>query len=283
MNRRFAPETFVGVDFSGAALAGRNVWLATARPLRRGKLRLDSLDCLESLAGAADRDAALGHLVRLVMQSQSALWAMDFPFALPIEIVDPGTRWTGQIDLVRRWGGDAQGFGRWCVARARALGGKLHIRRETDRITRTPFDCYHYRIIYQTFHGMRDVLASVADDRSTAVVPFNRINGSTRRVVVEACPGSTLKRLGLPHQMYKQPTGGALTRRRRMARHAILDGLQGAIQIDERFRRRIMRNPGGDALDAVIAAVGASAGWREWSAGRTPALPRYLLEGLIFA
>ena len=36
----------------------------------------------------------------------------------------------------------------------------MHIRRLTDREAKAPFDCYHYRIIHQTFYGMRDVLAA---------------------------------------------------------------------------------------------------------------------------
>ena len=38
----------------------------------------------------------------------------------------------------------------------------------------------------------------------------------------------------------------------------ILDWLGGVVNIDDRFRRVMMRNPGGDAMDAVIAAVGAA-------------------------
>ena len=36
-----------------------------------------------------------------------------------------------------------------------ALGGPLHIRRLTDSEAKTPFDCYHYRIIYQTAHNLK--------------------------------------------------------------------------------------------------------------------------------
>src|SRR5205823_5434708 len=144
-----------------------------------------------------------------------ALWAMDFPFGFPVEVLGPGVRWLGQLDFLRAWGEDAYGVGLEFLRRARRLGGPLHIRRLTDVEVKAPFDCYHYRIIYQTFYGMRDVLGSLLRHRGTAIVPFQyRRLAAACRVLVEACPASTLKRLGLPHQNYKQPQGGPLTPRR---------------------------------------------------------------------
>ena len=45
----------------------------------------------------------------------------------------------------------------------------------------------------------------------------------------------------------------------------------------------MMRNPGGDALDAAIAAVGA---WQRWTMADHAAIrrhPRYRFEGYLFA
>src|SRR4051795_4700647 len=105
---------------------------------------------------------------------------------------------------------------------------------------------------YQTFYGMRDVLGPLVGVRGTAVLPFHyRRLPRARRVLVEACPASTLKRLGLPHQNYKQPEGGPLTRKRLRTRHAILEGLTRNLLIGDAHRRVMMRNGGGDALDAA--------------------------------
>src|SRR5204862_8090885 len=110
-----------------------------------------------------------------------------------------------------------------------------------------------------TFFGMRDVVNPLRRTSGTAVLPFQyRKLPWARRVVVECCPGSVLKRLKVPHQNYKQPAGGPLTRKRRLTRHAILAWLGRVVRFDDGFRRVMMRNPGGDALDAVIAAVGAA-------------------------
>ena len=168
----------------------------------------------------------------------------------------PRASWFDQLDWVRGWGDDAYELGLECLRRAKAAGLRMHVRRCSDDESRAPFDPYHYRIIYQTFFGMRDVLGRLAASRQTAVLPFQyRRLPTARRVLVESCPGSLLKKLGLPHQNYKQPAGGPLTRKRLATRHVILDWLAGFVEFDDRFRRVMMRNPGGDA---VIAAVGAA-------------------------
>jgi hypothetical protein len=251
-------RTVVGVDFSGAKLAGRNTWVAAIRPAVRGPSRLVALDRLEALADTADRGPALAHLVKLVRSSDRALWAFDFPFGLPVEVMTAGARWADQFAFLRGWADDAYGAGLECLRRAKRLGGPLHIRRLSDVEAKTPFDCYHYRIIYQTFFGMRDVIGPLRRAPATAVLPFQyRRLPAARRVLVESCPASVLKVLGLPHQNYKQTTGGPLTRKRLLTRRAILAGLEPLVTIDPSHRRAIMRNGGGDALDAVIAAVGA--------------------------
>jgi hypothetical protein len=292
-----------GVDFSGAKLAGRNIWIARAAPVAssfsggrngrasargstrdsRASLRLLDLSCLETLCGTADREPSLAHLVNLIRNSNGALWAMDFPFGLPIEVMEDGARWGAQFEFLRNWGDDAYGVGLECLKRAKRRGGPMHIRRTTDIEVRAPFDCYHYRIIYQFFFGMRDVLGPLASARGTAILPFHyRRLPRAERVLVEACPSSTLKRLALPHQNYKQPQGGPLTGRRRRTRHAILDGLSRHIAIGDRHRRIIMRNGGGDALDAVIAAVGGFHGWRDADHRAVARHARYPREGRLY-
>ena len=270
-----------GVDFSGAKLAGENIWIACIVP--RGKsYELIELSRLRSLCGIADREPALAHLVELIGRSEQSLWGMDFPFGLPIEIIPAGASWNAQIRFVGQWT-DANSLGQECCRRARLLGGALHLRRDTDREARTPFDCYHYRIIYQTFHGIRDVLGPIATMRGSAVLPFQyRKLPSASRVIVEACPGSTLKRWGLPHQNYKQPAGGPLTARRLQVRRAILEGLSSRVTISPSHRLGMMRNGGGDAIDAVLAAVGAAEAFVSADHRKIARHDRYPREGRLY-
>jgi hypothetical protein len=245
--------------------------------------RLTELACLERLCGTAERAPALRHLVALIAASEEALWALDFPFGLPVEFMEAETAWADRFDLRASWGEDAYAAALECLRPAEARGGPWHIRRLTDSEARAPFDCYHYRIIYQTFFGMRDVLGPLRRLPGTVILPFQyrRLPGG-RRVLVEACPSSTLKRLGLPHQNYKQPAGGPLLRKRRRARRAILHGLDAHLEIEATHRRVLMRNGGANALDAVIAAVGAAEAWSATDHRQVRRHPRYPREGRLF-
>jgi hypothetical protein len=88
--------------------------------------------------------------------------------------------------------------------------------------------------------------------------------------------------LKLPHQNYKQPEGGPLTRKRRRTRRQILDGLARHVCITSGDRLRIMRNGGGDALDAVLAALGAARSWRETDHATVARHRRYTREGRLY-
>ena len=277
-------ERFLGVDFSGAKKAGDFIWVAEVVPRsRRPRLRLVSLRPLTAMCGTSERSAALAHLVELILGSGRALWGFDFPFGLPVELFPAGTPWTDQFAFLSEWGDDAYACGLECVRRATELLQRKHIRRASDSEAKTPFDTFHYRLIYQTFFGMRDVVNPLRQSRGTAVLPFQyRKLARAKRVLVECCPGSVLKYAGVPHQNYKQPAGGPLTRLRRQTRHEILDWLAGEVVIDDRFRRVIMRNPGGDALDAVIAAVGAARAVPAADHRAVARHPRYRHEGHMY-
>jgi hypothetical protein len=272
----------IGVDFSGAAEAGRNAWVARCKRVgKSSKLTLIGLDPLERLAGASKRDLALAWLVKAIRESRDALWGIDFPFGLPIEL--GWNDWPAQLKAVSDWTGATNAFGRECCDRAMKSVGKLHTRRDTDRETRTPFDCYHYRIVYQMFHGMRDVLLPLRDDPATCVLPFDVASmSSAKRIVAEACPGSTLKRLGLPHSRYKQSKPGRVAVKYKRVREVMLAGLAPLIDFDEQHRRTMLNNPGGDALDAAIAAVGTWDAYRRLDAKTIANHPRYTLEGLVY-
>jgi hypothetical protein len=277
-------QTIYGVDFSGAKLAGHNTWVAEVLVGDNARLTLAEVRSLEAMSGFAERGPALGWLVDAIAESEGALWAIDFPFAMPIEVMAPKATWRRQLEDMGGWRKDAYAMGLRCVSRSKRHNGALHIRRLTDTEQRTPFDCYHYRIIYQTFHGMRDVLLPLSRRRGTAVLPFGyRKLGAARNVVIESCPGSVLRRLSLPYNNYKQPAGGPLTPIRRRTRHRILEAMGQWVEIPGALRNRIMRNPGGDALDAVIAAVGAALRWETLDHEGIARHRRYRLEGYVYA
>jgi hypothetical protein len=100
--------------------------------------------------------------------------------------------------------------------------------------------------------------------------------------VAEACPSSTLKRLELPHTRYKQPQG-VVEEKHRATRRLIVKGIREHITLPTRWLRIMNANPGGDALDAVIAAVGVWHAWRKLEPRAVITHPRYVREGLVFA
>lgn len=131
---------------------------------------------------------------------------------------------------------------------------------------------------------MRDVLGPLRDDPDTAILPFHyRRLGRARRVVVEALPARTLRRLCLPHQNYKQPEGGPLSRVRRASRRLIVPGLASLVAVGAADQRRMTRNPGGDAIDAVAAAVGALQAWEATDHEAVRRERRYRREGRTYA
>ena len=244
--------------------------------------RLVALAPLGRLAGDDARGPALAWLADRIARSEAALWAMDFPFGLPVELYGGG--WPAQLDAVRTWDGGAYDFGLHCVAEAKRRCGTMHPRRLTDKEAKAPFDCTHYRIIYQTFHGMRDVLAPLERTPNTCVLPFQwRKLRTARRVLVESCPASALKRHGLPHQNYKQARGGRLERFRLRNRQKILAWLEVRCEVTRHRRRVMLTDPGGDALDAALCAVGGLLAVRSCDLAAVRAHPRYRREGLIFA
>src|SRR5262245_17200478 len=101
-------EWFYGVDFSGAKKAGDAIWVAEAVPRSRPpRLRLVSLRSLTQLCGSPERGPALQYLVRMIRESENALWAFDFPFGLPIELFPDGVCWEKQFAFLHEWAEDA--------------------------------------------------------------------------------------------------------------------------------------------------------------------------------
>lgn len=279
-------DQVIGVDFSGARLSGHNAWLARVE-IQAGCRRLKLVELLPvgGLAGSVDRDDVNAYLVDRISGSQSTLWGFDFPFGLPVEL-DLGS-WSDQLRSLGRFDGNAKNYGHFLVERTRQAVDAMHIRRVTDRESQTPFDCYHYRIIYQTFHGMRDILRHIHRAPETAVLPFQysklrKQSAVVKRLVVEACPSSTLKRLGLPHRLYKQAGVKPPTAEKVAVRKTILAALERFAVISPSQRRIMLDNPGGDALDSVIAAIGVFQVVTNEDHLAIAKHPRYRHEGRVY-
>src|SRR5215510_6338372 len=127
---------FYGVDFSGARLAGLNTWIArieaTKSNSKNSVFKLTYLERLGGICGADEREVALNSLVGLIAESERALWALDFPFGFPVEIMSSGAKWDDQFEFLCEWGEDCYGAGIECVRRSQRQVEKKHVRRLTD-------------------------------------------------------------------------------------------------------------------------------------------------------
>jgi hypothetical protein len=272
-----------GVDFSGAKQAGRFLWWATLQP-HGARWHLSRLTSLERHIGTAQRNAVLAHLVQAIRDSDQALWALDFSFGLPCGVLSPEPHWHEVFALVASMGDDALAFGRTCRQRALARGHSGQLLRQTEREQGTPLGAYHYRLVYQTFFGIRDVLAPLREDWQTALVPFqyDRVH-TARRVVVEGLPAASLRRWGLPCRGYKEAEGAAPCPERKAVRRQIVDSLCEWIVISSEQQTTMVQNPGGDALDAVVAAWGAYEAWKAADHSALAGDSVYRIEGREFA
>lgn len=254
----------VGVDFSGAARPGESVRVAEAS--LDDRLRVECCRSARAAFGASGREDVLAALVDHV--DGRGVVGVDCPFGLPrpvVEALDGPTTWAETVRWVGETFVDADEFAGRCKAATRAAtdGERTYLRRATDGPVgaKSP---YHFFTHRQAFHGVRDVLAPLLD-RGAGVAPMTGEPADGESTVVEVYPAGTLRRLELPDENYKTASDEA-----RRTRERILSGLEAGDDdpgaaggrpvtvADGRTRERVLADDGGDALDAVVAAVAAA-------------------------
>lgn len=269
------PGRVYGVDFSGAWDAGRRIWLARG-VVDGGRLRIEACCRAEDLpVGGRRRDEALTALRAFIAGADAAVFGLDFPFGLPSRLVDAGSWDAFVLGFGERYA-SPEAFRDAC--RARAEGREL--RRLTDSETKTPFSPYNLRLYRQTYYGVRDLLAPLVRTGAVAAVPMQAA-APDRPWLLETCPATTLKRLGLyaAHMSYKGRTPA-----HRANRERILAGIEaeGALLVQDDVRQTVCDDRGGDALDSLIAA------WATFLALRAPDFPGddrtgcYAREGRVY-
>ena len=239
-----------GVDFSGARDAGNRIWIATGA-LAGDAVTIESCIRARDLAGGGiGRAAALAALVAFIAGEKETLFGLDFPFSLPAPLIAEAT-WE---EFIAAFGRHYHGADEFRAACAAQTGGR-ELKRRTDGEARVPFAVYNLRLYRQTWAGIAEVLEPLLRADAARVVPMqDPVDG--KPVIAEICPASLLK----SRDLYPSYKGRSPAHRR--ARSAILRGLtgdHGLAPLPERIRRMVIADSGGDALDAVIAALGAAA------------------------
>jgi hypothetical protein len=245
------PRRVLGVDFSGASDAGRKIWIAESRRGRGNRLNLIDLRSASQLPGGGmDPRTAIAALVAHILREPDTIAGCDFPFTLPLPVIDRPS-WAAFIaDFARRFP-DPDSFRQWALRRA---DGR-ELRRAADRAAKTPFNSYNLRIYRQTWWGIAHLLSPLVANGQAIVRPYQAIGSKPRPIVIESCPASSLKSIGF-YPAYKGRSGVHRLERKAVLRKLIEHGLleRPAASIE----RILLDNSGGDALDAVIAAVAAA-------------------------
>jgi len=266
------PDRIIGIDFSGAEKAGEAVWIAEGR-IDGTRVRIESCRPASDLPGSGpERSPCLTALVEFIAQ-QNAVIGCDFPFSLPSSMLD-GEGWREfALGLGDRFA-CAEDF----LADCRRRFNGREVRRACDHASKVPFAAYNLRIYRQTYHGIRDVLAPLLRMDGAIVLPMESLRAD-RPWVVETCPASTLKHLGL-YCSYKGRAGTA-----RVARRQILDGLTRSGQLaplSTALRRLATENHGGDALDSMIAAAATGRAYEAGVFSEPLVNPSELVEGRVY-
>lgn len=269
------PNRVLGIDFSGGANAGDLIWIAVGH-ITGNEFRLE--DCYPARdlpRSSADRDICLHALCHFVSTQGPCICGMDFPFGLPHKLI----REDSWEKFVLGFGGRYQSPEDFKEASFVATD-RCELTRATDDESETPFSPYNLRLFRQTFFGIRDLLAPLIRENLGCILPMQKpIQGKTW--IVEVCPASTLKKLGLYyHYHYKGPK-----KENKEAREKILYRLEtdGNVFLPtEALRSKVLDNKGGDALDCIIAAVAVLRS-RYHLISYHPIRTPYALEGYVYS
>ncbi len=237
----------VGIDLSAAADAGRALWIAEGRLTRQGTT-LDRLRPARDLPGGAlDREATFAALRGFLASLGPALVGIDAPNSLPRALV--ATPWSDWLAGFAASHPTPEVFRAACRQRT---GGR-ELRRASDVTARTPFAPWNLRLYRQTWHAVAALYAPLVAAGAVTVAPFQPPDPGRPRLA-EICPASTLKHLGL-YRPYKGRGATLAT-----ARQEILAAMVAAtpLKLPAALAACAMANPGGDALDAIIALAAAA-------------------------
>ena len=242
-----------GVDFSGGGHPGADIWIAEGR-VTGDRLSVSACRSATERFGVSARKPVLRALCDF-LEANDGTTGLDFSFGLPAALLPGGVgTWSAAIGwFVETFDADADTMRDRLKERARAQPGDgVELKRQTDAAVgaNSPYSFITY---YQTLYGIREVLSPLARSDATDVPPMEPAGD---RNLIEIYPAGTLKRLDTVTRQYKDDTESARKRRERIVDRLLEPDIGGpALELQPAIRRTIVEEPGGDALDSVIAAV----------------------------
>lgn len=242
-----------GVDFSGAARPGDDIWLASAEPTSGG-LRVTACRSAQDAFDATGRADVLAAL-RGWLAAATGTVGLDVSFGLPRAVLPAVDDWPAALVWVARefHAADARAMQTALKERARASDADgVELKRATDGPTGASSP-YSFITRYQTLHALRDLLAPLVLAKRVCVAPMVPCPGAMARTrLCEVYPASTLRALELPDERYKGGTHDG----ERERRQEIVAGLRAwGVELDDATAATLVAEGGGDALDSVVGVV----------------------------
>jgi len=239
-------KKFIGVDFSGAAYAGKTIWLASGIE-KNGFLHVFDCRRAESLPGSGlSREACFNALQDYLIKQGEVLAGFDFPFGLPRLLVKEKNWERFVLNFPARYNSPEQ-FRSSCYERA---GGKEY-KRVADYNCRAPFSPYNLRVYKQTYYGIKDLLNPLVRLERVSVLPMQEVKESGP-LLIEVCPASTLKAANL---YFGYKGRGEEKQDRRLKILNYLETERKLVLDSAEMRDMVVRDRGGDALDSLVALV----------------------------
>jgi len=240
----------VGVDFSGAAKAGRHIWIAECSDSDE-MLTVDRCYAAETEVETDERDRVLERLCAAISSAESCVVGLDFPFGIP-KTVAGTSEWKTFVEGFEYESPDR--FHEECKTAAVDACGKSYVSRETEDELVGGLCSYDWQIRSQTYYGIRGVLRELLD-KNVGVRPMQ---DSDSVDVVEVYPAATFDKIGAERTGYKQKRQESHdARRTNLETLQTADGELRAVEFsDEVLRDYALCDD--NALDAVVCALAAA-------------------------
>jgi len=268
------PREVFGVDFSGAADAGKKIWIANGS-LKGERLLIKHCRRADTLpASGKDRDRCLTALRDFIKFRSNAAFGLDFPFGLPRPLVHDRS-WEEFICAFPSRHKSPEGFRQACSTAA----GGVELKRWTGRHNRAPFSAYNIRLYKQTYFGIGAILSPLVRENLACVLPMqSAVVG--KPWILEVCPASTLKAMDL-YFPYKGRTVKHRDARSRLAGE--IDKLVFSDKMPSSVRSAVVEDQGGDALDSVIALLATFRALRIGNDHSPECEKLHRVEGYVYA
>ncbi|MCF6159292.1 MAG: DUF429 domain-containing protein [wastewater metagenome] len=262
-----------GVDFSGAANAGKRIWISSGVSCH-GILYIKNCQQAETLLDSGNkRNKCMAALRDFIQQEPACVFGFDFPFGLPRNLIKEYNSWKSFVLSFPRRYSSAEEFRKSLYT----VAGKTERKRITDKERKTPFSPYNLRLYRQTYFGILEILAPLVKNRTVCVLPMQKA-WPQKTWLLEVCPASTLKQ-GDMYLCYKGHTKSHFR-----ARISILKWVEEVykVSLPKTIRSTVLEDPYGDALDSLIAASATHRTLRNHTLVPSPDNSTYLLEGYVY-